>query len=101
MTRYFTHYWKNDTWERERQQTISEVRGDLEHAADNKFLERGVRPGDFVYPVTVMEGVLYVMCRLEVEKVCDFDEAASILGTTDLWEADDHIVAAHPEPKHF
>ncbi|MBA3701585.1 MAG: hypothetical protein M3514_06190 [Actinomycetota bacterium] len=48
-----------------------------------------------------MDGVLYVVCRLEVDKVCDFDEAASILGTTNLWEAEDHIVAVRAEPKHF
>ena len=51
--------------------------------------------------MTNIKGTLYVMCRLEVDRVCDSDEAASILGTTDLWEADDHIVATHPAPKHF
>ena len=101
MARYFTHYWKNDTWEQEQQDTILGARGDLEHAADNRFLERGVEPGDFVYPVTVMEGELYVMCKLEVDKVCGFEEAASLLGTRDLWDAEDHIVATRPAPKHF
>jgi hypothetical protein len=101
MSHYFTHYWKNDTWEQERQATILGTRDNLEHTADNKFSKRGVVPGDFVYPVTVMDGVLYVMCKLEVGRVCDFDEAASIFGTRDLWDAQDHIVAARPAPRRF
>ncbi len=51
--------------------------------------------------MTVVDGVLYVMCRLEVGRVCGFEEAASILGTRDLWDAEDHIVAARTEPKRF
>jgi hypothetical protein len=58
LPRYFTLYWKNETWERDKDYTLSGARGLLEHVADNKFLKRGVESGDFVYPVTVMEGVL-------------------------------------------
>ncbi len=99
MPRYFTHYWKNDTWENESRMSSGDDA--LEHVADNKFVERGLEPGDFVYPVTVMDGELYLLGRLEVGKVCDFSEAASILGTENLWEATDHVVASGSTPKRF
>ena len=55
MPRYFTHYWKNETWEWEWE--LWETNPDdhpLNHVADNKFAERGVGPEDDVYPVTVV-----------------------------------------------
>ncbi len=73
----------------------------MDHVADNRFVDRGVQPGDFIYAVTVMDGELYLLARLEVGKICDFDEAASILGTEDLWEASDHVIASASTPKHF
>lgn len=102
MARYFTHYWKNSTWQREKECTESGFRERfLNHIADNRFVERDVEFGDSVYPVTVIEGVLYVMCKLEVSEVCDFEEAARRLGTRDLWEASDHIIAIEPVFKNF
>lgn len=99
MPRYFTHYWKNSTWENSRRMSAPEEM--LGHVADNQFVERGVEPGDFIYAVTVMDGELYLLARLELGKICDFDEAASILGTEDLWEASDHVIASASTPQHF
>jgi hypothetical protein len=102
MPRYFTHYWRNETWEDHRDLSEKGVSEDLlRHVADNKFVDRGVKPGDYIYPVTVMDGTLYLLGRLRVGKVCDFEEAARTLGTTDLWEARDHIIASEPTPTHF
>ncbi len=50
MPRYFTHYWTNDTWENARR--LSAPGATLEHTAGNRFVERGVASGDFVYVVT-------------------------------------------------
>jgi hypothetical protein len=95
VPKYFTHYWKNQTWEREWELwETSPENYPLNHAADNKFAERGVALGDYVYPVTVMGGELYLLGRMRVDKVCGFEEAARELGTEDLWEADDHVVSA-------
>lgn len=99
MPRYFTHYWKNSTWKNARR--VSAPGEPLTHVADNKFVERGVEPGDFIYVVTVMDGELYLLGRLEVGKICDFDEAVSALGTEDLWEASDHVIVSGSTPKHF
>lgn len=102
MPRYFTHYWKNETWEREWELWEASPDGcPLNHAADNRFAERGVGPGDYVYPVTVAGGELYLMGRMKVEKVCGFEEATEELGTDDLWEAEDHVVSAEYTPKRF
>lgn len=99
MPRYFTHYWKNETWENERR--VSGRQDPLDHVADNKFVTRGVESGDFLYPVTIMDGELYLLGRLQVGKVCNFHEAARILGTNDLWDATDHLIAAESTPRHF
>ncbi|MDP9439571.1 MAG: hypothetical protein M3P49_12660 [Actinomycetota bacterium] len=104
MTRRFTHYWTNETWKRERRLQQAGRAGDrLEHIASNQFAKRGVESGDGVYPVTVFDGALYLLGRLEVDKVCDVCEAARHLkkATTDLYEADDHIIAAQSTYKHF
>ncbi len=102
MPRYFTHYWRNETWERERELWETNPEGyPLNHAADNKFAERGVGAGDYVYPVTLARGELYLLGRMKVEKVCGFEEAAEELGTEDLWDANDHVVSTEYTPKRF
>ncbi|MDP9475371.1 MAG: HNH endonuclease [Actinomycetota bacterium] len=102
MPRYFTHYWRNGTWEREWELwKTSPDDYPLNHAADNRFAERGVGPGDYVYPVTVVEGELYLLGRMRVDKVCSEEEAAKKLGTRDLWEAGDHVVSTEYTPKRF
>ena len=49
MPRSFTYYWRNETWERELWEANPEGHS-LNPAADNKFAERGVGAGDYVYP---------------------------------------------------
>src|SRR5437899_9179219 len=64
-TRYFTHYWANDTWAEN-----SHAEGEpFRHAASNLFRSRGVASGDFVYVVTVQEGKLFLAGRIEVDRV--------------------------------
>jgi hypothetical protein len=77
MPRFFTHYWLNRTWERNRRRASD---GELlDHTAGNLFQERGNRAGDFVYVVSVIKGSLTSAAKLIVEKICDTDEAAAIL----------------------
>src|SRR2546428_3651803 len=61
-TRYFTHYWANDTWEENSRQEGKP----LIHTASNLFRSRGVAIGDFVYVVTVLAGRLFLLGRIEV-----------------------------------
>jgi hypothetical protein len=101
MQRYFTHYWLNQTWERNR---IYNSDGDrLNHIAGNLFQERGVRVGDMVYVVTVIKGSLYVCDKLIVGKICDVGEAAAILDCEpeELWEANEHVISSAATPSGF
>jgi hypothetical protein len=87
MPRYFIHPWKNSTWE-EHCHLDGQV---LEHTASNDFRSKRMRTGDFIYIVTVKEGVLILGTRIEVGEICSQAQAESYLGT--LWEADDHVIA--------
>src|SRR5215210_9481625 len=101
MPRFFTHYWRNRTWERNRRRASD---GELlDHTAGNLFQERGIRGGVIVYVVSVINGLLYVCGKLMVEKICDVDEAAAILNyePKELWEADEHIISAAATPMNF
>ena len=64
----------------------------LFRAADNRFRQRGVRAGDLVDIVTVIDGVLDVAGRILVGQVMDTEDARRILGTDDLWETKDHLI---------
>ena len=88
--RHWTHYWSNDTWDREK--AISEGDG-YRHTAGNQFRKRGVSPGDSIYLVSVFEGRLFLGARMRAGQVLGQEEAARILGTTELWAADDHVIA--------
>jgi len=64
----------------------------LNHAASNQL--RRVKPGDAVWLVTVRPpGHLGLLGRIIVNLVTDFEGAKKILGTSDVWEADFHIIA--------
>src|SRR5438045_1300568 len=98
MPRFFTHYWRNRTWEWNRKHAAA---GELlDHTAGNIFQEHGIRPDDIVYVVSVIKGSLYVCGKLVVGKISDFDEAADILNY-EPWLADEHIFAAAATPMNF
>src|SRR2546423_9880571 len=97
MPHFFTHYWRNRTWEWNRERAAGEP---LDHTAGNLFQERGIRPDDIVYVVSVIKGSLYVCGRLIVEKICGIDEAATILNF-EPWPADEHIIAKAATPMNF
>ncbi len=88
--RYFTHYWKNDTWENQRH-------GMLGHTAGNQFRPAGVQPGDRIFIITVVKGKLRLGGALDVERVVGQQEAEEIFGE-DVWEASDHVLAKKSTP---
>jgi hypothetical protein len=95
MARYYTQYWSKE-WLRDERIIEDEL---LNHTAGNQFFKKwGVIPGDFIYIVTVNKGQLYLMGRMEVDKVCSQKEAEKLLGTSDLWEGKDHLIAK-PDPE--
>jgi hypothetical protein len=101
MKRCFTHYWTNDTWNHN--ERFHGPGQPLEHTAGNLFRARKVATGDAIYVVTVRKGRLFLLGRLIVAKVCNVKEAAQALGCKeeDLWEADDHVIAASATAMHF
>jgi hypothetical protein len=66
VSRYFTHYWTNDTWDEE---AAKHEDGDtLTGIVGNQFSQR-IQPGDSLYVMRVYEGDLYLLCRLRVKQV--------------------------------
>ena len=100
MPRYFTHYWQNQTWERNRSYREEGV---LDYIAGNLFEERGVRAGDIVYVVTAIKGALYMCGKLIVGRICDVDKAIAILDceASELWPANEYVIAAAATPMNF
>jgi hypothetical protein len=86
MPRYFTHYWKNSTWE----QHAAQPARPLDHVAGSKLRGR-VSPGDLIYIVTNLQGRLFLGGRMRVKLVVDQEEAQR-QRRADLWEAPDHIL---------
>ena len=86
--RYFTHYWSNQWLE----QAAGLEGQPLDHTAGNLFHKRDVQSGDYVYVISVKEGQLYLIGGLQVERICNFQEAQAERDYP-VWEADDHILA--------
>jgi TPR repeat protein len=74
--RYFTHYWTNETWKIS-EEGNGQLLGEL---YSTQFVNRGVAAGDFIYPVTVIKGELYLLAKMEAEAVCDGKTGAKRLG---------------------
>ena len=98
MKRYFTQYWTNRTCNDH--VTYGRSGELLDHTAGNRFREHGVEAGDTVYVVTVRQGRLFLVGRMNVWKVCDEAEAVSALDY-DPWEARDHLLAASATRARF
>ncbi len=88
MSHYYTHYWNNETCNYQE----GAPGKTLEHTAGNMFRSHGVVAGDTVYVVTVRQGILFLIGKMQVAKICNQDEADKLLGTG-LWEAEEHVIA--------
>ncbi len=71
MTSYFTQYFKNDTW---RKNEIYNGQPIL-HTCGKHLRERGIKPGDVIYPVTIFDGQLFLGGRLIVDRYVTQAEA--------------------------
>lgn len=91
----FTHYWKNDTFE---QMRANGSEGEpLNHTAGNTFANAGVKKGDTVYVITVIKGDLFLVGRMTVSQIVHSDAEAERLLGSDVWSADDHLIATESE----
>ena len=76
--------------------------GYLIHTAGELFRSRGVKPGDFVYVVTVLSGKLFLCGRMEVELILTQKEADEHFGRG-VWQGTEHLLTS-PEKatrRHF
>lgn len=64
----------------------------VNHSAGNSFRKRGVSIGDIVYVVSLADGRLFLGGRMTVRRIVSRAEAAHILGTDNLWDADEHLI---------
>jgi hypothetical protein len=96
----FTHYWEGNTCDF--MYADGHEGQPLNHTAGKLFRQRGIGVGDKLYVVNVLKGVLFLIGRLEVEKIASQAEAERLLGT-DLWEAPEHLIAkpGTGTPMHF
>lgn len=72
----------------------------LDYTGSNIFRQRGVSPGDSVYVVTILNGVLYLLGKMQVERLCDYEEAEKYM-RHQPWQARDHVIGSHGTPKRF
>lgn len=100
MTKYFTHYWLNSTWEQDRNEGVER----FDYTAGKLFEIRGVRSGDVVYAVTVYSGKLFVCGSVTVGEICDRNQASKIIQTPpqQLWkDATEFIIPSHSTTVNF
>ena len=91
MPRFYTHYWSTQTCNEFYNGGLS---GEpLAHTAGGRFSSAGIEEGDIVYVVSITQGQLFVIGRMEVMKIASTEEAAEFLKTDDLWEAEEHLLA--------
>jgi hypothetical protein len=92
MNRYFIQLWaqSQNKWLQDKDVVAHKP---LIHTAGNQFEKRNVQPGDYIYVVTVVNHQLYLIGRLQVDRICSQIEAEHILKTTNLWEAGEHAIA--------
>lgn len=101
MSRYFTHYWTNDTCDDMR---TSGAEGELlDHLAGNDIIARGVADGDTLYVITVRKGLLCLIGKMQVARIVSQTEAAVLLDKDpqELWSARHHVIAGAATPMHF
>lgn len=93
MARFFTHYWSNETCDDAVERGFEGK--PLKHTADNMLARAS--SGDVVYVVTVRNGKLFLLGRMVVEEIIDYEEACERLDY-DPWEAEFHAIASSSTP---
>ncbi len=95
MPRYLTLYWQNETCRECRAEGGEGSR--RKRLLSNQFRRMNVAPGDFIYSVTILDGDLYLLGRIEVAEV---DDCVDIqLPSESSWR--ERAVARSSTPWHF
>ena len=94
--KYFTTYWKNDTWKR-RAEEAKHGNKKIDYAAADCFKKRGVERGSVVFIVTDIEGVMFLGGYIKVHEILDINDAARYLGKSEdkLRQSKDYLSLIH------
>jgi hypothetical protein len=87
MSKHFLQYWKAAQVVRERKSSNPFV----DHSGSEQLYK--VNPGDTVWIVTVIKGVLLLLGKIQVGARTKHDEAVKLLGRGNLWESTYHVIA--------
>lgn len=87
----FTHYWAGPTCDHYFTRGLEGQ--PLDHAAGNRFSQRGVKAGSTVFVVNITDGQLHLIGRLTVDKLVHTDAEARKLIGYEPWSASDHVIA--------
>ena len=103
MPRYFTNYWKNDNCEHYLKQGLD---GEpLDHTAGSRFNRSGVGSvageRDYVYVMTVLEGRLCLIGKMEVKGPAVTQKQAAALLSYKPYDAPEHLMAKACTPMRF
>jgi HNH endonuclease len=92
MARAFTQYWRSSepNWHHDGPQT-------LPHAGSDQFKARGVRPGDKVFIVTIIDDKVHLGGVILVDRIIGLRETQRIFGR-EVIGTQDHILARDPQP---
>lgn len=88
MTRSWTYHWQKQYWRSEHNPEGRPLRS----AGSSRFEERGVSPGDFVYIVSLSEGLLHLGGRMIVGHLTDRDQAVLELENDNLIDHPEWII---------
>ena len=84
----FLLYWRPENAE----YTDEAYEGKLLHAASKQFGR--VSKGDRIWIVTCLDDVFYLLGPLDIDQIVGTRKAEKVLGRSDLYQADFHVLAA-------
>ena len=87
--RFWMCHWKNRLWRNDVNVEYKQV----SRAAGNSFTKRGISPGDDVYIVSLAQGQLFLGGRMTVERIVSRQEAVTIFGNPNFYEAEEYVIA--------
>ena len=92
--KYFTTYWKNDTWEKKKKEAKSGTTT-IDYATADDFKEAGVERGSLVFITTIIDGAMFLGGYINVYDILNKKDAESYLGKAGLYDSVDYIVSEH------
>lgn len=88
MPNFWTFHWQNRYW----RDDINAEYEPVHSSGSSNFQKRGVKVGDVVYVISLVDGQLCLGGRMIVSQIIDRAEAVRILKNDNLYEADEWII---------